>query len=128
MNKITILGRVGKDPEIKTFEWGKVAHFTIATDESYKNKSGEKVEQTEWHNVSAKLAMAEFAGKYLKKGNRVLVEGSLRSREYEKEGVRMRFYEIITTRITPIDWPEMSVSDQVSEQVPVDAPFDDLPF
>ncbi len=133
MNKSIIMGRVGKAPELKTFDWGKVANFTVATDESYKNKEGKKVEVTEWHNVTArniseKLALADIAVKYLEKGKRVLVEGSLRSREYEKDGVKMRFYEIIATHITPIDWPERSVSDQVSEQVPVDAPFDDLPF
>lgn len=125
-----ILGRVGKAPELKAFEWGKVANFTVATDEGYKNKAGEKVEQVEWHNVTARLAMADFAVKYLEKGKRVLVEGTLRSREYEKDGAKLRFYEIVATHITPIDWPDKKESSEPANNPALvnDFPEDDLPF
>jgi single-strand DNA-binding protein len=88
LNKVTLIGRVGKDPEIKYLSSGKaVANFSIATSESYKDKqTGEKVEKTEWHNISAFDRLAEIIGEYVKKGALLYVEGKIQTREYEKDG------------------------------------------
>ena len=89
LNKVTLIGRVGKDPEIKYLSSGKaVANFSIATSESYKDKqTGEKVEKTEWHNISAFDRLAEIIGEYVKKGALLYVEGKIQTRKYEKDGV-----------------------------------------
>lgn len=89
LNKVTLIGRVGKDPEIKYLTGGKaVANFSIATSESYKDKqTGEKVEKTEWHNISAFDRLAEIIGEYVKKGALLYVEGKIQTRKYEKDGV-----------------------------------------
>jgi single-strand DNA-binding protein len=89
LNKVTLIGRVGKDPEIKYTGAGKaIANFSIATSESYKDKqTGEKVEKTEWHNISAFDRLAEVIGEYVKKGALLYVEGKIQTRKYEKDGV-----------------------------------------
>ena len=89
LNKVTLIGRVGKDPEIKYTGAGKaIANFSIATSESYKDKqTNEKVEKTEWHNISAFDRLAEVIGEYVKKGALLYVEGKIQTRKYEKDGV-----------------------------------------
>ena len=89
LNKVQLIGRVGKDPEIRYLTSGKaVANFSIATSESYKDKqTGEKVEKTEWHNISAFDRLAEIIGEYVKKGALLYVEGKIQTRKYEKDGV-----------------------------------------
>ncbi len=82
-NSVTLIGRLGKDPEVKVFEKSKRASFSIATTDAYKNAKGEKVEDTQWHNVVIWGRLADVAGKYLKKGNEVCVEGKLVHRAYE---------------------------------------------
>lgn len=83
-NSVQLIGRLGKDPEVRTFEKGsKLASFSIATTDSYKNQKGEKVEDTQWHNIVIWGKLAEIAGKYLKKGSEVVVEGKLVHRSYE---------------------------------------------
>lgn len=83
-NSVQLIGRLGKDPEVRTFEKGKQrASFTIATTDTYKNQKGEKVEDTQWHNVVIWGKLAEIAGKYLKKGNEVAIHGKLIHRAYE---------------------------------------------
>lgn len=82
-NSVTLIGRLGKDPEVKTFEKTKKASFTIATNDSYKNAKGEKVDDVQWHNVVIWGKLADVAGKYLKKGSEVCVEGKLVHRAYE---------------------------------------------
>lgn len=88
LNKVTLIGRVGKDPEIRYSTTGDaIANFTIATSESYKDKqTGEKVEKTEWHNVSAFRRLAEIIGEYVKKGSLIYVEGKIQTRKYQKDG------------------------------------------
>lgn len=89
VNKVILIGNLGKDPEVRYFPSGDaVANATIATTESWKDKqSGEQKEATEWHNVVFPGKLGEIAGKYLKKGSKVYVEGSLRTRKWQdKEG------------------------------------------
>ena len=95
-NKVQLIGNLGKDPEIKTIESGKkVAHFTMATNEIYKNARGEKVEETQWHNLVAWGGLAEIAEKYLNKGSEVLIEGKIINRVYtDKEGEKKYISEI----------------------------------
>ena len=82
-NSVQLIGNIGKDPEVKTFEKSKKASFSIATNESYKNQKGEKVEETQWHNVVVWGKLADVVEKYLKKGNEVAIEGKLVHRSYE---------------------------------------------
>ncbi|NMB53013.1 MAG: single-stranded DNA-binding protein [Bacteroidales bacterium] len=96
-NKVLLIGNLGQDPEIKTLESGKkVARFTLATNESYKNSEGQKVEETTWHNIVAWNGLADTASRFLKKGREVAVEGKLVYRSYEdKKGVTKYITEIV---------------------------------
>ena len=127
MNKVTLLGRVGKDPEVKSLDWGKVANFSLATDESYKDKNGDKVEKSEWHYINCKMQLADVVERYVMKGNRVLVDGKIQSREYEKDGVKHKVTEILAQNITIIDWPEKSEKPNNPTR-PEPQPTDDFPF
>lgn len=95
-NKVQLIGNLGKDPEVINLEGGnKLAKFSVATNESYKNAKGEKVTDTQWHNVVAWGKTAEIAETYLKKGNEVAIEGKLINRTYEtKEGDKRYVTEI----------------------------------
>jgi single-strand DNA-binding protein len=95
-NRVQLIGRLGGDPEVKTFENNrKMARMNVATSEVYKNAKGERVEATEWHNVVAWGATAERAEEYLVKGQEVMVEGKLTHRQYtDKEGVKRYITEI----------------------------------
>jgi single-strand DNA-binding protein len=95
-NKVQLIGNLGNDPEIITMENGnKLAKFSVATNESYKNGDGEKVTDTQWHNIVAWGKMAEIAESYLVKGKEVIIEGKLMSRAYEtKEGEKRYVTEI----------------------------------
>lgn len=87
-NKVSLIGRLGAQPEVMTFESGrKMARFTLATNESYKNKKGEWQENTQWHIITAWGKTAELVGKLLNKGNEIVVDGKLITNVYEtKEG------------------------------------------
>lgn len=104
VNKVILIGNLGKDPEIRQLETGvKVASFSMATTESYKGKDGNRVDQTEWHNIVLWRGLAEVAEKYLKKGNTVYVEGKIRTRSWEdKEGNKRYTTEIIGDNMTMI--------------------------
>lgn len=107
INKVTLLGNLGKDPEIHRMESGVTkASFSLATSESYKNKDGEKVTTTEWHNIVFWRGLAEVCEKYLKKGARIYLEGKITYREYEdKEGNKKRITEIIGSEMKMLDRP-----------------------
>lgn len=92
--KIILIGRVGKDPEVKHLENGVVASFSLACSESYTNKAGEKVENTEWFRLSIWGKLAEIAEKYVHKGDLLYVEGQQKTRSYEKDGENKKFTEI----------------------------------
>lgn len=102
VNKVILVGRLGKDPEVRNLENGvSVANFTMATSESYKDKTtGDKKEVTEWHNIVLWRGLAEIAAKYLHKGDMIYVEGKLRTRSWEKEGVTRYTTEIVGDNMT----------------------------
>jgi len=97
VNKVILIGRLGKDPELKYTPGGApVAKFSLATDESFKDKTGEKQNRTEWHNIVAWNKLAEICGEYLTKGKLVYIEGSIRSRQWQDQsGNKRTSYEII---------------------------------
>lgn len=90
-NSVQLIGRLGKDPEVKEFGDKKKASFSIATSDSYKNQKGEKVEDTQWHNVVLWGNLAGIAEKYLKKGQEVCIEGRLVHRDYETDKGEKRY-------------------------------------
>ncbi|ULJ64017.1 single-stranded DNA-binding protein [Wielerella bovis] len=97
VNKVTLIGRLGRDPEVRYMPNGDaVANFSIATSESWKDQHGVKQERTEWHNITMYRRLAEVAGQYLKKGSLVYVEGKIQSRKYtDKTGVERIAYDIV---------------------------------
>ncbi len=91
-NRVTLIGNLGKDPEFKTTESGKkMAKLTLATNSSYKNSDGHKVEDTQWHTLVAWEGIAGVAEKYLKKGKEIAVEGKLNYRSYEDANGQKKF-------------------------------------
>ncbi len=102
VNKVILIGNLGKDPEVRTLESGaKVANFSLATTESYRNKNGEKVDVTEWHNIVLWRGLADVADNYLKKGNQVYVEGKIRTRSWDdKDGNKRYTTEILGDNMT----------------------------
>jgi single-strand DNA-binding protein len=101
VNKVILIGNLGRDPEIRHLEGGvSVANFPIATSESYKDKAGNKVEQTEWHNIVMWRGLAEVAEKYLRKGMTIYVEGKLRTRSYDKDGQKHYRTEVLADNMT----------------------------
>jgi single-strand DNA-binding protein len=99
-NRVQLIGNVGNDPEIKTLENGrKLAHVTIATNDKYTNDKGEKVEQTEWHRVTAWGKTAEIIEKYVVKGKEVAIEGKLTHRSYDKNGEKRYVTEVVVNEI-----------------------------
>jgi single-strand DNA-binding protein len=149
INKVTLVGRAGKDPEVRHFENNqKVANFTLATDYTYKNKNGEKVTETEWHNLVIWGTAAEIAEKYIKKGKLLYVEGRIRSRSYDgQDGAKRYITEIMVDNFQLLSPKEGGSSAPIPEtaqtagsmnagsshvpdatfSVPT-APSDDLPF
>jgi single-strand DNA-binding protein len=104
MNKAIIVGRLGKDPEVRfTPSGAAVASFSVATDESYATKDGKKVESTEWHNITAWNKLAELCGEYIKKGSQVLVEGKIKTEKYEKDGVTKYSTKIVAETVKFLD-------------------------
>lgn len=96
VNKVILIGNVGKDPEVKYLEQDvPVAKFTLATSESYKAKNGEKVETTEWHNIVLWRGLAKIAEQYVRKGSKLFIEGKITHRQYEQDGVTKFFTEIV---------------------------------
>lgn len=101
INKVILIGNLGKDPEVRTFENGsKKASFTLATSESYKDKEGKIIDQTEWHNIVCWRNLAEIAEKYLTKGKQIYVEGKLRTRSWEDNGAKRYITEIEASTFT----------------------------
>jgi len=101
VNKVILIGRLGKDPEVKyTPSGAPVAKFSLATGEVLKDRSGEQQRRTEWHNIVAWNKLAEICGEYLTKGKQVYIEGSIRSRQWEDQaGNKRTAYEIIANRM-----------------------------
>ena len=102
VNKVILIGNLGKDPELRNFEGGNVvANFSLATTEVYRDRNGNKVEQTEWHNIAMWGKLAEIAGKILRKGAKVYIEGRIKNRSWEdKEGNKKYITEIVAENFT----------------------------
>jgi single-strand DNA-binding protein len=136
VNKVTILGHLGKDPEVRHMPNGKaVANFSIATSEQWKDKtSGERKEKTEWHNIVMFDRLAEIAGEYLTKGAPVYIEGKLQTRKWQdKEGKDRYTTEIVANELQMLggksDRPQQSKAEKPEAAPADDVPFDDdIPF
>ena len=139
INKVILVGNLGKDPEVRHLEGGaSVAHFTLATNEYYKDKQGTRVERTEWHNIAAWRGLADMAEKYLKKGQQVYVEGKIRTRQYQDKDNQTRYItEIIADEITMLGGRPHNEGQQANaSSAPAEAPqtfrqepeLDQLPF
>ena len=145
VNKVILVGNLGKDPEVRHLDSGvAVANFSLATTESYTNKQGERVNQTEWHNIVLWRGLADIAEKYLKKGNSVYIEGKIHTRKWEdKDGNTRYSTDIIADKMTmlgskPDSNNASSISTEKESQVDNPAPSgndnpapsgnDDLPF
>lgn len=137
VNKVILIGNLGKDPEVRSLEGGvKVANFSLATSESYKDKSGNRVDQTEWHNIVLWRSLAEVAEKYLRKGMQIYLEGKLRTRSWEdKEGNKRYTVEIVGDTFTILtkknqedSGSNQSGPNQQTESSSSSGTADDLPF
>ena len=131
VNKVILVGNLGKDPEIRHLEGGAaVANFTLATSETYKDKTGARQESTEWHNIAVWRGLAEIAEKYLKKGMTIYIEGKLRTRSWDdKDGHKRYTTEIVGDTFTILSKKENNSSgatDDGSQSGPKVG--DDLPF
>jgi single-strand DNA-binding protein len=141
VNRVILVGHLGKDPEIRTFENSydpnkpnKVAKFSLATTESYKNKDGQRTDVTEWHNIVVRRGLAEVAEKYLRKGQLVYIEGKIKTRSYEKDGQTRYITEIEAENMTMLggkkdatDTPTDNIPDS-TDVTPIPPVEDDLPF
>jgi len=116
-NRVTLIGNLGKDPETKTTESGKkITHFTLATNDGYKNNEGERVNETTWHNIVAWNGLADIAGKFLKKGREVAVEGRIVYRTYEdKKGVTKNITEIVLSDLVLLRNGKESGKEDISK-------------
>ena len=101
VNKVILLGHVGKDPDIKILQSGNaVANFSVATGEAWKDKqTGEAKDVTEWHRIVAYNKLAEIIGDYVKSGDKIYLEGKIKSRKYEKDGIEHYVTEILCSEI-----------------------------
>ncbi|RLD37928.1 MAG: single-stranded DNA-binding protein [Bacteroidetes bacterium] len=138
INKVILVGNLGKDPEVRTLENGaKVANFTLATSETYKNKEGQRVTTTEWHNIVLWRGLADIAERFLRKGNQVYIEGKIKSRTWDdKDGNKRYITEILGDNLTMLGSKRDSDnSDSAPAPIENTAPDtkagdekDDLPF
>lgn len=132
LNKVMLIGNLGKDPEVRHTASGQaVASFSLATSETYKDKAGEKVEKTEWHNVTLWGKLAEIAGEYLSKGKTCYIEGRLQTRKWQDKDGNDRY----TTKIVGVKMQMLSAKGEHNtpkgasqhEEPPFNAD-DDIPF
>jgi single-strand DNA-binding protein len=123
MNKVILLGRCGTDPEIKSFDWGKLGRMSLATSESFTNKQKEKVNKTTWHNLIF-YSQTETLEKYVHKGDQLLVEGHISVRTYkDKENNDQWAYEIFVDRFELIGSAPKKEEKKESDVNPNDLPF-----
>lgn len=146
INKVTLIGHLGKDPEVRYLDKDRVvANLTLATNERYNDRNGNRVETTEWHNLEMWDGLAKVAEKYLKKGSLVYVEGKLKTEEWEKDGIKRYTTRIRVTTMNMMDKavsssndastpPSQESSQSVAKQNEdaiesiIDGGDDDLPF
>ena len=135
MNKVILVGRLGQDPEVRYTENGTaVANLSLATTQTWKSKSGEKKEKTEWHRIVVFGNTAEFAKEYLRKGTMLAVDGQLRTRKWEdRDGTTKYTTEVLARQLTPLSSRQTESKSKPEEP---DVPFDekkeegeeDIPF
>lgn len=101
LNKVILIGRLGRDPEVRYMPNGEaVCNFSVATSETWNDRNGQRVERTEWHNITMYRKLAEIAGQYLKKGGLVYLEGRIQSRKYQgKDGIERTAYDIVANEM-----------------------------
>lgn len=142
VNKVILIGNIGNDPEVFTFENGnKKVSFRLATTESFKNKEGQRQDVTEWHNIVLYRGLADVAEKYLRKGSQIYLEGRIRSRSWEDGGVKKYITEIEAQSMTMLgskntDNSEHHAPKPAASPAPTSDDFtpsfdpsnDDLPF
>lgn len=115
INKVTLIGHLGKDPEVRYLEKDRVvANLTLATNERYNDRNGNRVETTEWHNLEMWDGLAKVAEKYLKKGSLVYVEGKLKTEEWEKDGIKRYTTRIRVTTMNMMDKASGSPNETAS--------------
>ena len=137
LNKVQLIGFVARDPEVRTAQDKKVASFTLATSERYRDKNGEVKENTEWHNIVC-WRQADFVEKYIKKGAQIYVEGKLRTRSWDdSNGTKRYVTEVLVEQLQPLDRKRDDQSSQQTQHYAAapaaataveDMPDDDLPF
>jgi single-strand DNA-binding protein len=121
VNKVILLGNLGKDPEVRTLESGaKVASFTLATSETYKDRTtGQPITNTEWHNIVMWRGLADVAEKFLKKGSQIYIEGKIKTRNYQDKENNTRYItEIEASDLTMLGRPAGNSSEQTETSVP----------
>ena len=141
VNKVVLIGNLGNDPETKQTGSGTaVCNFSVATGEAWKDQSGQLQERTEWHRICAFGKLAEICGKYLRKGSKVYIEGSLRTSTYEKNGEKRYSTDIVANEMQMLDGKRDDGFQPATGQKPKDKPYseynprpsndldDDLPF
>lgn len=123
VNKVILIGNLGKDPETRTFDNGnEVCQFSLATSENYKDKSGEWQEKTTWHNIVVWGKQAQRAAK-LSKGDTLYLEGKIDNRSYEKDGQTRYISEVVCNYFRNLNRSEAVQSEQEPEEVKEDLPF-----
>lgn len=131
INKVIILGNIGKDPESRSFDSGDtVTNFSVATSEKWKDKTtGESKESTEWHRVSCFGKLSDIASKYVKKGDKIYVEGSLRTRKWtDASGVEKYSTEVKAEKIELLGQKSGNQQQETSAPAGLGAMEDDIPF
>lgn len=135
LNKVMLIGHLGKDPELSYTPSGiAVCKFSMATDESYKGDDGNLVAKTEWHNIVAWRKLGEICSQYLKKGSKIYIEGKINTETYEKDGKKNYFTKIVADSMVMLDSKgggapasannEVNTADtQVSDKASDDLPF-----
>ena len=144
LNKVILIGRLGRDPEVRYMPNGEaVCNFSVATSETWNDRNGQRVERTEWHNITMYRKLAEIAGQYLTKGSQVYLEGKIQSRKYQgKDGIERTAYDIIVNEMkmlgggndsgqpsaqhTPPEHPRRQAP--ATPAAPVEDIDDDIPF
>ncbi len=126
INKVILVGHLGKDPEVRYLEGGvSVTSFPLATSETF-NKDGRKVEQTEWHNIVMWRGLADVAAKFLQKGKLVYIEGKLRTRSFEdKEGIKKYTTEVVAENFTLLGRKSDFEAEPVKDLKEAASPFTD---
>ena len=136
LNKVLLIGRLGKDPETRYFQDGTtVVNMSLATDEGYTDRDGNKVDKTEWHRIVAFGKQAEICSQYLQKGSKIFVEGKLRTRKWQDQDGQDRYItEIVIFRVLFLDnrrqQSQTETADDMEDYGPAydSSPIDDAPF